>query len=128
PNLFAAPYANDGKKIGHGTQCALAAALAAPQAELVLIRMADPEPLDLAQVARFVRGETLSAHLVHRQDELINARAEVLHERGIVLKERKEILEDFSDDLENEHEFGFLGPVRGWLFSKREWHRQRMAY
>ena len=128
PNLYPAPYANDGKKIGHGTQCALAAALAAPEADLVLIRVAAPEPLDLAQVVRLIRGQILSPHLVHRRDELISARAEVLHEREIVLKERKEILDDFADDLENEHEFGFLGPVRGWLFSPREWNRQRMAY
>ncbi len=45
-----------------------------------------------------------------------------------MLQERKIVLEDFADDLENEHEFGFLGAVRGWLFSPREWHRQRMAY
>jgi hypothetical protein len=128
PNLYPAPYPDDGKKIGHGTQCALAAALAAPKADLVLIRIAAPEPLDLAQVIRLIRGQILSPHLVHRQDELISARADVLHDRQIVLQERKEILEDFTDDLENEHEFGFLGPVRGWLFSSREWHRQRMAY
>ena len=128
PNLYPAPYPNDGKKIGHGTQCALAAALAAPKVELVLIRVAAPEPMDLAQIVRLIRGQILSPHLVHRQDELISARAEVLHDRQIVLEERKEILEDFTDDLENENDFGFLGPVRGWIFSKREWHRQRMAY
>lgn len=128
PNLFPAPYPEDGKKIGHGTQCALAAALAAPDVRLVLIRVPDPEPMDLAQVARLIRGQILSPHLIHRRDELVSARAEVLHERGIVLEERKKILEDFTDDLEIEHEYGFLGAVQGWLFHPREWHRQRMAY
>jgi hypothetical protein len=128
PSLFPTPYRDDGKKIGHGTQCALAAALAAPDVELVLIRVPDPDPVDLVQVIRLIRGQILSAHLVHREDELISARAEVLHERDIVLKERNSVLEDFTDDLANEHEFGFLGPVRGWLFSPREWHRQRMAH
>src|SRR6185369_2943823 len=61
--------------IGHGTHCALAAALAAPDAELVLIRIAGIEPrlleprlgfhdpYQIDEIIRYFRGGTLSPQM-----------------------------------------------------------------
>ena len=128
PDIVPLPYAGAAGQIGHGTQCALAAAVAAPAADLTLIRIAGTAPFQLQQVSRHLGGDILSEYLVLRRDELELARGELLRERDVILRERKLVLEDFEDDIDNEREYGYLGPVRGWIFSARAWHRERLAY
>lgn len=125
-DLLPAPYPANGDRLGHGTQCALAAALAAPEAELVLIRISDVAPHQLAEVAHYLRGERLSDYLELRRDELTAAKARVDAQRETLQRDRREVLEDFTDDLEIMRDFEFLGPVRGWIFSKRDWIGQRL--
>ena len=45
-----------------------------------------------------------------------------------MLKERPNIIKGFEDERELELKFGFLGPVMGWVFSKRQLHFQQMDY
>ncbi len=129
PDLYPAPFPSNPGQLGHGSQCALAAALAAPQAELVLVRVGSASPYQLEEIVRTMRGGNLSSpYLDRRRDELVTARAELNLLRSQVLFERKIILEDFTDETDLEKDFGFLGPVYGWVFSQRTWSRARVAY
>src|SRR5207249_1893422 len=51
------PQTGDDKAIGHGTHCALAAALAAPEAELTLVRIDPVSLVQLQFVAKVVNGD-----------------------------------------------------------------------
>ncbi len=113
--------------VGHGTQGALAAALAAPAVELVLIRILGDDPHQLDETNRYFRGGVLSANWERRLDELRVANSLLTLQRNQLLRERKIILDNFRDEEDVRFEFGFLGPVYGWIFSDREWHRQQMA-
>src|SRR2546421_1834637 len=92
-DLFPEPLLGDPKLLGHGTRCALAAALAAPEAELTLIRIDPAAPHYLRDVAAFIRGEPVpSTYLDQRQSELV-ADAAVLRQRlKVLLAERAPIL------------------------------------
>ncbi|MCS7047281.1 MAG: hypothetical protein NZO58_13060, partial [Gemmataceae bacterium] len=114
--------------LGHGTQCAVAAAVAAPQAEFVLIRVPTDDPYLLAQVRNYLRGAAVSTSLERRLDDLRLRGAILDARRQQLVQERRAILQNFRDEEEERHEFGFLGPVYGWVFSERQWHRQRMAH
>ncbi len=115
--------------VGHGTQCALAAALAAPKAELVLVRVDRSSAYQIAEVARYVRDGNLSSPYVdRRRDELVTARAELNLLRSDVLRERRLILDNFVDETDQDRDFSFLGPVYGWVFSARTWSRAQLAY
>jgi hypothetical protein len=127
--LYGAPPAGDPEQVGHGTLCAAAAALAAPQAELVLIRIDGSSPYQVDEVVRYIRGEVQSsAYLDRRRDELVTARAELNLLSSIVQRERRVILESYLDETDLEKDFGFLGPVYGWVFSPRTWSRDQVAY
>lgn len=126
PDIYPLPM--DGDEVGHGTQAALAAALAAPQAEFVLVRINPADPYQLQRVLDFTQGRPFSNDLQRRQDEILAERGRLRSQRDELLQERKRILEDFDDDLNNERDFGFLGAARGWVFSEREWHRQWVEY
>ncbi len=126
--LYPDPAAGDPKQLGHGTQCALAAALAAPEAELVLIRIDGTAPFQIHQVLRRLAGEAFVEHLDRRRDEILSAWVELRAQRQVILKERRAILDDFTDDTELMRDFEFLGPLRGWIFSAREWSLQRLTY
>ena len=128
PDLYPAPYRGNPGQIGHGTQCALAAALAAPEAELILIRIDAQSPYQIDEVVRYIRGDLVSPTIDRRRDELASARVELNFLRSQVLLERRVILENFYDETDLEKAFGFLGPVYGWVFSPRAWHREQMAY
>jgi hypothetical protein len=113
---------------GHGTLCAQAAALAAPEAEIVLIRIDVLAPYHLDDVVRYVQGGRFSNTIEQRHGELI-ARAALLQvRREELLEERRVILNDFTDDSDKRDHLEFLGPVFAWLYSDREWHRLRMEY
>ncbi len=128
PDVFPDPFPGDPKQFGHGTQCAQAAALAAPEADFVLLRIDPVAPCHFQQIVQHMRGSFLSEHLSRRQDEVLAARARLQRDRAEILKDRKAVLDYFDDERELERNFGFLGPVYGWVFSPREWIRQRLAY
>jgi hypothetical protein len=115
-------------EFGHGTLCAQAAALAAPDAELTLIRLAGIAPYQLDEVLRHVESGFVSAMTERRRDELVAIRAILERRRSELLQERRIILENFADETALHDEYDFLGAVMGWIFSDREWHRQRVAY
>lgn len=127
-DLSPAPVANQ-DHLGHGAQCALAAALAAPEAELHLIRTDALDPYQIKEIVGYLRGGGLfSTNLQRRQDELASEKAVLDEERSRVLAERRAILDDFTDESGQINDFAFLGPIRGWVFSRREWLRQRLAH
>lgn len=128
PEIYPQPMPGDPKQVGHGTLCAVAAALAAPEVELVLLRIDAPSPLRLQQVIRHLRGDTSSVHLDLRRAELESAGATLRRQREEILRERDIILRDFTDETEVMRNFAFLGAARGWIFSKREWSLQRLAW
>ncbi len=128
PEIYPAPYAGAADLPGHGTLCAQAAALAAPEAEIVLIRIDVAAPFHLDEVLRYVQGGSYSNTIEQRHGELI-ARAALLQlRRDELLEERRVILNDFTDDTDQREYLDFLGPLYAWLYSDREWHRQRMEY
>jgi hypothetical protein len=82
---------------GHGTQTALAAALAAPKAQFVLVRV-DPEaPYQLYEVARYLTGEPVySLSLEQRNTELSVMSERLTRQRQELLQERRAVLENFA--------------------------------
>jgi hypothetical protein len=128
PSLEPDPPPDNGAAIGHGTHCALALALAAPEVDLTLVRIDPGAPYLLAEVADLIRGgPAVSTSLGRRLDELTAARARLRLRRDELLLERKIVLENYEDDKELRDRYGFLGPVRAWVFSPREWHQLRMG-
>lgn len=98
-NLTPEPFPGDPKVLGLGTQCAVAAALAAPEAELILVRV-DPEaPYQLEMVARAVNGEALRTDsLEARRDELRDEDERMRLRKNELLRERRLLLDDFGQD------------------------------
>jgi hypothetical protein len=91
------PYPDDGQLVGHGAQCAQAVALAAPQADLLLIRVDPAAPHQLLAIARDINGEPLrNETMVQRRDDLEAAGEQLQFRWKQVLTERREILEDFA--------------------------------
>ena len=85
-------------------------------------------PFHLDDVLRYVQGGSYSNTIEKRHGELI-ARAALLQvRRAELLEERRIILNDFTDDTDKREHLEFLGPLYAWLYSDREWHRQRMDY
>jgi hypothetical protein len=99
PSIEPRKYAEGGGSIGHGTQSALALALAAPEAELTLIRV-DPEaPYQLLAAARYISGEPgRSDSLEERNDELASDALHLQTRREELVEERKQVLENFGQD------------------------------
>lgn len=98
-DLTPEPFPGDDKALGLGTQCAVAAALAAPGAEFILIRV-DPEaPYQLEMVARAINGEApRSDSLEARRDELRDEEERILVRKNELLRERRLLLDDFGQD------------------------------
>jgi hypothetical protein len=128
PDLLPAPYDGPAGRPGHGTLLAQAAALAAPDAALTLIRIDPVAPYQLAEVVRYINGGEYSAAFLLRRDELLTERTLLARRRAVILNEREAVLNDFTDETELKATFGFLGPVYGWLYSPRVWHLDRMRY
>ncbi|MFO0965145.1 MAG: hypothetical protein U0793_06110 [Gemmataceae bacterium] len=122
------PEPGDPAAPGHGTQAALVAALAAPDAELTLIRIPGHSIQELIEVARYCRGEVATPLLTSLQDRLTTEENELLLSRKIILDERKDILDRFRDDTDEKRDYGYLGPAYGWVFSDRWWHYDRIDY
>jgi len=94
-NLQPEPYPEDQKKLGHGTECARAAAQAAPDAELVLIRVGPTAPYQLLTLMRGINGDFLgSESLDQRRDDLEAQRELILASWDKLLKERRIIFDN----------------------------------
>jgi hypothetical protein len=126
PDVYPRHFVGDAKAIGHGTLCAQAAALAAPDAELMLIRIDVIDPSQLQDIVRYIQGGKFSSLVEYRNGALLAYAAQLSARRAELLEERRIVLNDFSDETDKKHFLGFLGPVYAWLYSDREWHRQRM--
>ncbi|MCI0462403.1 MAG: S8 family serine peptidase [Gemmataceae bacterium] len=125
--LFPEPPPADPKRLGHGTRCALALALAAPDSDLTLIRIDPAAPHMLRELAGYLRGETVtSTYLELRLEELVTDLRELKRRRLELLEERQLILERFDDEQDFDRQYGILGNVGAWLFSDRRWHQLRL--
>jgi hypothetical protein len=120
------PFAGDADQIGHGTLCAQAAVLAAPEAEIVLIRADFNDPYELYDIVRYTQGGKVSQRIEKQYGELVAHAALLRVRRAHLLAERKAILSDFTDETDQKEYLGFLGPFYSWLYSDREWHYDRM--
>lgn len=126
-NLYPDPAA-PGEGLGHGTQLALAAQLAAPEAEITLVRSDPFAPYLLEEIRLLARGDIkLTPSLTRRFDEVAVAAALLRQRRAEVLAERRLVLDNFEDETDAKFRYRILGPVRWWLFTTREWHHARMS-
>lgn len=99
PDLHPDPMPDDGKTVGSGTLCAQAAALAAPEAELTLVRIDPAAPYMLETVARYINGESFrSISLEDRNTELTADLERLAREREALLQERQVVLNNFAQD------------------------------
>jgi hypothetical protein len=128
PDLLPDPELADDKTIGQGTQCALAASLAAPEAELTLIRIDPASPLQMQLVGKAVNGEPiLDSSLTRRANDLRAAAQELRSRQEQFVQERQSFRDNFEDDYDLKRTYEILGPVvRGWLFTPREWIYHRL--
>src|SRR5207249_8866020 len=75
-----------------------------------------------------IQGEVVMPYLQARKEELDRDKGLLRRQRQEILNERKAILRDYTDETELLREFAFLGAVRGWIISNREWSLQRLAW
>jgi hypothetical protein len=102
PNLEPSPSTAGSDPVGHGTRCALAAALAAPSARLVLIRVDPDAPFQLLQIARYAQGEIFSTGCLEERNRELMAEGKRLEQaQDRLLEERKLILDSFGQDAES---------------------------
>ena len=125
-DLVPAAYPGDPDQLGHGTLCAQAAALAAPQAEFILIRTDAIDPYQLREIAGYVEGGRYSPNIEARRDDIVLLRGALNARRDELVKERERVLNNFDDETELRTRRGFLGAAYTWLYSEREWHLARM--
>jgi hypothetical protein len=127
PALLPEPWPN-GKTVGHGTQCALAAVLAAPEVKLTLIRVDAAAPYQVRTAARYINGDSVgSENLRRRLNELVRDRDILRQRRSVLDQEREVVLNNFEDEADFERLYGILGAARAWVFSEREWYALRQA-
>jgi hypothetical protein len=99
PSIEPKKFSSDVPSVGRDTQCALALALAAPAAELTLVRI-DPEaPYQLEAVARYISGEPVRSDCLDRRgDELSEENNRLQQRRAQLLEERRQVLDNFRQD------------------------------
>jgi hypothetical protein len=103
PNVLPDPFPeNPTGSLGTGTLTALAASLAAPEADLTLIRIDPKAPYQLYEVARYINGDPVRfENLEHRSDDL-RAEAKSLEARQQeLLLERQRVIDMFGGDEES---------------------------
>ncbi len=128
-NVEPEPYPGRPDEIGHGTQCAFAASLAAPEAEIVLVRIADDDPTMLKTFFEYASGRILMSEYLSRQSSTFEEEANALNLRAQALKiERRLVLNTFKDEEELKKRYYYLKNIRPWVFTPREWyfHRQKV--
>lgn len=86
--------------LGRGTRSALAARLAAPAAELTLVRIPADAPYHVVNVARSVRGDDFRTEgMITRRQEISDDYESIEQRRRAARDEYRKAFEDFSDDL-----------------------------
>lgn len=89
----------EGSEQGRGTRLALAAKLAAPEAELVLVRVDPAAMYQLYVVSRYIHGDaTRSDALASRFRELSSDGDQLRHQRNLLTEERKALQAVFDQD------------------------------
>ena len=84
---------------GHGTHCALAVRLAAPAADLLLVRVPADAPYHVINVARSVRGDEFRTEgMITRRQELETGFESLRERRRRALDEYRRAFESFDDD------------------------------
>lgn len=97
PNLVADPIAND--RPGRGTLAALAAARAAPNAEMILVRVDAAAPYQVLSAARAAAGEVFRTEAMQvRYAELLLDNERLRQSRAKLNEDRRLIMENFSAD------------------------------
>ena len=92
------PDPGDGKTLGHGVHMALAVLRAAPEAELVLVRIDPAAPYMLQEVARAMNGETLASESLDDRRVAFAAVRFLLDQQAAALRdERRRVLKQFAD-------------------------------
>jgi hypothetical protein len=103
PNVLPDPFPEGPTgTLGTGTLTALAAILAAPEAELTLIRVDPKAPYQLYEVARYINGDPVrSENLEHRSDDLIAEAKSLEARQQELLLERQRVIDMFGGDEES---------------------------
>lgn len=97
PTLEPDPIAAD--RPGRGTLSALAVALAAPQANLILVRVDPAAAYQVATVARFIAGDSFrSEAMLVRHAELMIDNQAILQKREAINDERRVLSDNFDAD------------------------------
>jgi hypothetical protein len=97
------PDPSAGKTLGHGVHMALAVLRAAPEVELVLVRIDPAAPYMLQEVARAMNGETVASDgLRNRLTKLDGDRFILDQEQPPLLEERRLLLKKFIDVTQKE--------------------------
>jgi hypothetical protein len=100
-NLEPDAYPDDGEMQGQGTQAAQALALAAPEADLVLLRVDPAAPYMLLTIARHINGQAQDSPTIdQRRDELAAIFDDLQIRWKELLDERRTILNNFNADEE----------------------------
>jgi hypothetical protein len=93
------PSSTPADSLGHGTRSALALALAAPDVELILVRVDPTAPHQVLSVARSVRGEVFQTEAMRsRSRELVEDEETLARRRIFLTNQRKEVFNDFADE------------------------------
>src|SRR4029077_7603295 len=97
-----APTPGDPIGIGVGTYQALAAVLAAPDAELTLVRVDPAAPYQLHEIIQYLSGDPpTSLTLGERRDELRFDLAKIRREDEELRREKQLVYQLFRDDEES---------------------------
>jgi hypothetical protein len=85
--------------LGHGTHCALAVRLAAPMADLVLVRVPPDAPYHVINVARSIRGDEFRTEgMITRRQEVESDFESIRLRRRKAQDEYRRAFESFEDD------------------------------
>jgi hypothetical protein len=88
--------------IGHGTHCALAVRLAAPDANIVLVRVANDAPYQILSAYRYMRGDFQQPlSFVVRREEIDLDAATIRTERLTANAQYRKAFDNFDDDEES---------------------------
>jgi hypothetical protein len=101
PDVRPDPFPGDANAVGHDTRAALAAALAAPEASLTLVRIDPAAPYMLHEVAGYIEGAPVRSYGLEQRADQLNEEAEELRiRRDDMLRERRAVLDNFKQDEE----------------------------
>jgi hypothetical protein len=93
------PFSGAAPALASGTQGALVAALAAPEAELTLIRISPDSPYQLEAVSRWIDGEIPNTFALEQRAREIEAENTRLEGRADeLLVERRQVRDNFGED------------------------------